>query len=62
MCMIESLTYKLLMIFDLNCVTLMRALVKLNLLIRIPTIGSIKSFLRNLESLLMIALLDLSRL
>jgi hypothetical protein len=40
----------------------MRALVKLNLLIRTLTIGNIKHFLRNLESRLMIALLGLSQL
>jgi hypothetical protein len=35
---------------------------KLNLLTRIRTIGNIRHFLRNLESLGMIALLDLSLL
>jgi hypothetical protein len=40
----------------------MRALVKLNLLIRTLTIGNIKHFLRNLESRLMITLLGLSQL
>jgi hypothetical protein len=50
------------MIFDLNCATLMRAHVKLNLLIRICTIGNIRRFLRNLESPWMIVLLDLSLL
>jgi hypothetical protein len=34
-----------------NCVTLMIALMKLNLLIRILTIGSTKHLLRNLESI-----------
>jgi hypothetical protein len=46
----------------LNCATLMRARLKLNLLIRIRTIGNIRRFLRNLESSWMIALLDLSLL
>jgi hypothetical protein len=59
--MIVSLTEKLLITFGLNCAKLMRALVKLNLLITTLTIGNIKHFLRNL-SLLMIALLGLSRL
>jgi hypothetical protein len=36
----------------------MRAHLKLNLLIRIHTIGNIRHFLRNLESPWMIALLD----
>jgi hypothetical protein len=36
--------------------------VKFNLLVRKLTIGNIKPFLSNLESLLMIALLVLSRL
>jgi hypothetical protein len=40
----------------------MRAHLKLNLLIRIRTIGNIRHFLRNLESPGMIALLDLSLL
>jgi hypothetical protein len=40
----------------------MRALVKLNLLVRILTIGNIKYLLRNLESHGMIALLGLSPL
>jgi hypothetical protein len=48
------------MMFDLNCVTLMGARLKLNLLIRTPIIGSIRFFLRNLVNLLMIALLGLS--
>jgi hypothetical protein len=62
MCIIELLTKKLLIMFTLNCAILMRTLVKLNLLIRTLTIDSIKHFLRNLESLLMIDLLGLSRL
>jgi hypothetical protein len=45
-----------------NCVTLIIALMKLNLLIRILTIGSTKHLLRNLESIWMIALLGLSPL
>jgi hypothetical protein len=48
------------MMIGLNFAILMRALVKLNLLVITLTIGSIKPFLRNLESLLMIALLGLS--
>jgi hypothetical protein len=62
MCMMESLTYKLLMMCGLNGAIPMKALVKLNLLIRTLTMGSIKYFLRNLDSLLMIVLLGLSRL
>jgi hypothetical protein len=62
MCMIESRVYKLLMIFDLNCAILMRAHLKLNHLVRILTIGSIKALLRNLESTWMIAFLGLSSL
>jgi hypothetical protein len=50
------------MMSGLNCATLMRAHLKLNLLIRICTIGNIRRFLRNLESSWMIALLDLSLL
>jgi hypothetical protein len=41
---------ELLMMSDLNCATLMRAHLKLNLLVRIHTIGNIRHFLRNLES------------
>jgi hypothetical protein len=48
--------------FDLNCATLMRALVKSNLLVRTLTIAIIKPFFSNLENLLMIILLGLSRL
>jgi hypothetical protein len=47
---------------DLNCATLMRALLRLSLHIEILITGSIRLFLRNLESPLMIALLALSRL
>jgi hypothetical protein len=50
------------MMFDLNYATLMRALVKLNLLVKTLIIGNTKPFLRNLESLLMIVLLGFSRL
>jgi hypothetical protein len=50
MCIIVSHTLKLLMIFDLSFVILMRALVKLSNLIRTFTIGNIRLFLRNLES------------
>jgi hypothetical protein len=50
------------MMFGLNGAKLMRAHLKLNLLIRILRIGSIKPLLRNLESHWMIALLGLSPL
>jgi hypothetical protein len=60
--MIESLTYKLLMMFDSNCAIYMRTLLKLSRHVRILIIDSIKHLLRNLLNLLMIALLDLSRL
>jgi hypothetical protein len=40
----------------------MRARLKLNLLVRIRTIGNIRYFLKNLKSPWMIALLDLSLL
>jgi hypothetical protein len=40
----------------------MRAHLKLNLLVRMRTIGNIRHFLRNLESPWMIAFLDLSLL
>jgi hypothetical protein len=46
----------------LNCAILMRALLRLSLLVRICTIGNAKLSLRNLVNLLMIALLDLSPL
>jgi hypothetical protein len=59
MCMIVSRTLKLPMMFGLNCAILMSALLRLNLLIKVLTIVNIKLFLRNLENLLMIALLDL---
>jgi hypothetical protein len=62
MCMTVSRTLKLLMMFGLNCALLMRALLRLSLLIKILTIGNIKPSLRNLENLLMIALLGLSPL
>jgi hypothetical protein len=60
--MFVSLTLKLLMMFDLNCAVLMRALLRLILLIKILTIDSTKLSLRNLVNLLMIALLGLSLL
>jgi hypothetical protein len=60
--MTVSHTLKLLMMFGLNCALLMRALLRLSLLIKILTIGNIKPSLRNLENLLMIALLGLSPL
>jgi hypothetical protein len=50
------------MMSGLNSATLMRAHLKLNLLIRIRIICNIRHFLRNLESSWMIALLDLSPL
>jgi hypothetical protein len=51
MCMIMSRILKLLMMFGLSFAILMRALLKLSHLIRILTVGNIKPFLRNLESL-----------
>jgi hypothetical protein len=51
MCMIVSHTLKLLMMFSISFVILMRTLVKLSYLIRTLTIGNIKYFLRNLKSL-----------
>jgi hypothetical protein len=45
------LHFKLLMMFGLSFVILMRALLKLSHLIRTLTIGNIKPLLRNLESL-----------
>jgi hypothetical protein len=48
------------MISDLGCITLMRALLRLSLHIRILIIGNIKFSLRNLVNLYMTALLDLS--
>jgi hypothetical protein len=48
--MIMSHTLKLLMMFVLNCAILMRALLKLNLLVRTLTVGSSKPFLKNQES------------
>jgi hypothetical protein len=50
------------MMFGLSCATLMRALLRLSLRVEILITGSIRLFLRNLVSLLMIALLALSRL
>jgi hypothetical protein len=41
------------MMFGLNCATLMRALLRLNILIKILIIYSIKLSLRNLMNLLM---------
>jgi hypothetical protein len=51
MCMIVSRTLKLLMMFGLSFAILMMALLKLSHLIRTLIIGSIKHFLRNLETL-----------
>jgi hypothetical protein len=48
--------------FDLNCVTHMRALMRLSLHVEIPITDSTRLSLRNLESPLMIALLALSLL
>jgi hypothetical protein len=62
MCMIMSHTLKLLMMFGLNFVIFMRALLKLSYLIRALTVDNIKHFLRNLESLYMTALLGISLL
>jgi hypothetical protein len=50
------------MMFDLNCVTHMRALMRLSLHVEIPITDSTRLSLRNLESPLMIALLALSLL
>jgi hypothetical protein len=50
------------MMFDLNCATHMRALLRLSLRVEILITNSIRLFLRSLESLLMIALLALSLL
>jgi hypothetical protein len=50
------------MMYDLSCATLMRALLKLSLYVEILITGSIRLSLGNLESLLMIDLLTLSRL
>jgi hypothetical protein len=48
------------MMHDLSCATLMRALLRLSLHIEIPITDSTRLSLRNLESLLIIALLALS--
>jgi hypothetical protein len=48
--------------FGLNHATPMRALLRLNLLVKILIIGSTKRFLKNLVNILMIALLGLSLL
>jgi hypothetical protein len=50
------------MMFDLNCVTHMRALLRLSFHVEILITDSTRLFLRNLKSPLMIALLALSRL
>jgi hypothetical protein len=50
------------MMFGLSCATLMRALLRLSLYIEILITCSTRLSLRNLESLLMIALLVLSLL
>jgi hypothetical protein len=48
--------------FDLNCATLIRALLKLSLHVKILIIGNTKPSLRNLVNPLMLALLGLSLL
>jgi hypothetical protein len=50
------------MMFCLSCATHMRALLRISLRVEILITYSIRFFLRNLESLLMIALLVLSQL
>jgi hypothetical protein len=60
--MIMSLTYKLLIMFGLNYAILIRALLRLSLLVRTRTIGNTNLSLRNLVNLLMTALLGLSPL
>jgi hypothetical protein len=50
------------MISELNCAILMKALLKLSRLVKIPIIDSIKLFLRNLVNLVMIDLLCLNQL
>jgi hypothetical protein len=62
MCMIESLIYKLLMMFGLSCTILKRALLRLSRHVEILITGSTTLFLKNLMNHLMINLLDLSRL
>jgi hypothetical protein len=62
MCIIDSLIYKLLMVFSLSCATPMRVFLKLSLHIEILIIGSTRLFLRSLVNHLMIALLTLSSL
>jgi hypothetical protein len=48
--------------FDLNCATHMRALLRLSLRVEILITGSTRIFLRNLMNILMIDLLALSQL
>jgi hypothetical protein len=50
------------MMSNLNCAILMKALLKLSRLVKIPIIDSIKLFLRNLVNLVMIAFLCLNQL
>jgi hypothetical protein len=50
------------MMFGLSCATYMMTLLRLSLHVDIPITDSARLFLRNLESLLMIDLLVLSRL
>jgi hypothetical protein len=50
------------MMSSLSCVTPMMTLLRLSLYVEILITGSTRLFLRNLESLLLIALLILSRL
>jgi hypothetical protein len=60
--MIESLIQKLLMMCGLNCVILMRTLLRLSLHVEILITDSTRLFLKNLVNRLMTALLDLSLL
>jgi hypothetical protein len=50
------------MMFDLNCIILMRALLRLSLRVEILITGSNRLFLRNMLNCLMIVLLSLSPL
>jgi hypothetical protein len=50
------------MMFGLSCATYMMTFLRLSLHVEIPITDSVRLFLRNLESPLMIALLVLSRL
>jgi hypothetical protein len=50
------------MIYDLSCVTLMRAFLRLSLYVEVLIIGNTRLSIKNLESPLTIGLLALSRL